>query len=128
MRGELLWIRWVSGSTLLQGTSVMMSVFIFNGASGRENHKHHEQGDMSLKTTSILARNSEATSQGHIFLYKVKSHAGTAGNERADKFAKYQTSLEINNVNDGKVPSAGPGDSPLYIAWLAWEEAGPSTS
>eukprot|EP00983_Pelagomonas_calceolata_P072982 1151960-Pelagomonas_calceolata.AAC.1 len=30
MRGELMWIRWVSGSTvtLLQGTSIMMSVFI----------------------------------------------------------------------------------------------------
>eukprot|EP00983_Pelagomonas_calceolata_P006289 208187-Pelagomonas_calceolata.AAC.1 len=25
MRGEFLWIRWGSGSTLLQGTSVMMS-------------------------------------------------------------------------------------------------------
>eukprot|EP00983_Pelagomonas_calceolata_P034380 1077602-Pelagomonas_calceolata.AAC.1 len=31
MRGELMWIRWVSGRTLLQGTSVMMSAFIFNG-------------------------------------------------------------------------------------------------
>eukprot|EP00983_Pelagomonas_calceolata_P133689 1161986-Pelagomonas_calceolata.AAC.7 len=35
MRGELMWVGWVSGSTLLQGTSVMMSVFIFNGTSGR---------------------------------------------------------------------------------------------
>eukprot|EP00983_Pelagomonas_calceolata_P134232 1162038-Pelagomonas_calceolata.AAC.2 len=26
MRGELMWIGWVSGSTLLQGTSVMMGV------------------------------------------------------------------------------------------------------
>eukprot|EP00983_Pelagomonas_calceolata_P107134 1159309-Pelagomonas_calceolata.AAC.5 len=36
MRGELLGVGWVSGSTLLQGTSVMMSVFIFNGTSGRD--------------------------------------------------------------------------------------------
>eukprot|EP00967_Tisochrysis_lutea_P000498 scaffold604_cov20-Tisochrysis_lutea.AAC.3 len=35
MRGELMRIRWVSGSTLLQGTSVMMSVFICNSTSGR---------------------------------------------------------------------------------------------
>eukprot|EP00983_Pelagomonas_calceolata_P086642 1156797-Pelagomonas_calceolata.AAC.2 len=31
-----MWIGWVSGSTLLQGTSVMMSVNIFNGMSGKE--------------------------------------------------------------------------------------------
>eukprot|EP00983_Pelagomonas_calceolata_P038787 1136920-Pelagomonas_calceolata.AAC.2 len=36
MRGELMWIGWVSGSTMLQGTRVMMSVLIFNGTSGRE--------------------------------------------------------------------------------------------
>eukprot|EP00983_Pelagomonas_calceolata_P011361 366365-Pelagomonas_calceolata.AAC.1 len=30
-----MWIGWVSGSTLLQGTNVMMSVYISNGTSGR---------------------------------------------------------------------------------------------
>eukprot|EP00983_Pelagomonas_calceolata_P005226 170669-Pelagomonas_calceolata.AAC.1 len=35
MRGALMWIGWVSGSTLLQGISVVMSVFIFNGMSCR---------------------------------------------------------------------------------------------
>eukprot|EP00983_Pelagomonas_calceolata_P131398 1161773-Pelagomonas_calceolata.AAC.17 len=35
MGGEFMWIGWVSGSTLLQGTSVMTSVFIFDGTSGR---------------------------------------------------------------------------------------------
>eukprot|EP00983_Pelagomonas_calceolata_P012863 411251-Pelagomonas_calceolata.AAC.1 len=35
MRGILMWIGWVSGSMLLQGTSVVMSVFMFNGKSGR---------------------------------------------------------------------------------------------
>eukprot|EP00983_Pelagomonas_calceolata_P039685 1137293-Pelagomonas_calceolata.AAC.1 len=47
-------------------------------------HRHHVQGDV-LKTISNLAR----TSQDHIFFYKVKSHAGIAGNECADTIAKY---------------------------------------
>eukprot|EP00983_Pelagomonas_calceolata_P004179 136242-Pelagomonas_calceolata.AAC.1 len=29
MRGELMWIGWVSGSTLPQGTSVMMSIEVW---------------------------------------------------------------------------------------------------
>eukprot|EP00983_Pelagomonas_calceolata_P048930 1141278-Pelagomonas_calceolata.AAC.6 len=49
-----------------------------------------------LKMTSNLAR----TSQGHIFFYKVKSHTGTAGNKCADKIAKYQASLKVNNLTD----------------------------
>eukprot|EP00983_Pelagomonas_calceolata_P046666 1140285-Pelagomonas_calceolata.AAC.1 len=42
MRGALMWIGWVSGSTLLQGTSVILGVFIFNGTSGRA---HTPQGN-----------------------------------------------------------------------------------
>eukprot|EP00983_Pelagomonas_calceolata_P101067 1158650-Pelagomonas_calceolata.AAC.4 len=34
MRGELMWIGWVSGSTLLQDTSVMMRICIFYGTCG----------------------------------------------------------------------------------------------
>eukprot|EP00983_Pelagomonas_calceolata_P005018 164153-Pelagomonas_calceolata.AAC.1 len=49
-----------------------------------EKHRHHAQGDV-LKKISNLAR----TSQGQIFFYKVKSRAGIAGNECADKIAKY---------------------------------------
>eukprot|EP00983_Pelagomonas_calceolata_P065688 1148689-Pelagomonas_calceolata.AAC.3 len=88
-----------------------------------EKHRHHVQGDV-LKTISNLAH----TSQGHIFSSKVKSHAGIAGNECADSIAKYQASLKNNNLNDTGIPSAGPGGNPFYnIAWLAREEARPST-
>eukprot|EP00983_Pelagomonas_calceolata_P080299 1155097-Pelagomonas_calceolata.AAC.1 len=61
-----------------------------------EKHRHHVQGDV-LKTISDLAH----TSQGHIFFYKVISHAEIAGNECADMImiAKYQASLEDNNLN-----------------------------
>eukprot|EP00983_Pelagomonas_calceolata_P065912 1148783-Pelagomonas_calceolata.AAC.4 len=68
-----------------------------------EKHRHHAQGD-------------------------VKSHAGTAGNECADRIAKYQASLKDNNLTGTGIPSAGPGGNPFYnIAWLAREEARPST-
>eukprot|EP00983_Pelagomonas_calceolata_P045938 1139935-Pelagomonas_calceolata.AAC.1 len=35
VRGKLVWVWWVSGSMRPQGTSVMLSFFIFNGMSGR---------------------------------------------------------------------------------------------
>eukprot|EP00983_Pelagomonas_calceolata_P067077 1149344-Pelagomonas_calceolata.AAC.2 len=54
-----------------------------------EKHRRHVQGDV-LKTISNLV----CSSQGHIFSYKVKSHAGIAGNECADKIAEYQASLK----------------------------------
>eukprot|EP00983_Pelagomonas_calceolata_P024846 782238-Pelagomonas_calceolata.AAC.1 len=88
-----------------------------------QKHRHHVQGDV-LKTRSNLAR----TSQGNIFFYKVKSHAGIAGNECADRIARYQVSLKDDNLTDTGIPSAGPGGNPFYsIAWLAQEEAKPST-
>eukprot|EP00983_Pelagomonas_calceolata_P084765 1156422-Pelagomonas_calceolata.AAC.2 len=59
---------------------------------------------------SNLAR----TSQGHIFFCKVKSHAGMAGNECADRIAKYQASLKDSNLTDTGIPSAGPGGNPFY--------------
>eukprot|EP00983_Pelagomonas_calceolata_P027065 850752-Pelagomonas_calceolata.AAC.1 len=72
--------------------------------------------------------NLARTSQGHIFVYKIKSHAGIAGNECADTIAKYQASLKDNNLMDTGIPNAGPGGNPFYnIAWLAREEARPST-
>eukprot|EP00983_Pelagomonas_calceolata_P006012 200352-Pelagomonas_calceolata.AAC.1 len=43
---------------------------------------------------SNLAR----TSQGHIFFYKVKTHAGIARNECTDKIAKYQASFKDNDL------------------------------
>eukprot|EP00983_Pelagomonas_calceolata_P045790 1139874-Pelagomonas_calceolata.AAC.1 len=86
-------------------------------------HRHHVQGDVSKKISN-LAR----TSQGHNFLYKVKSHAGRTGNECADKIAQYQASLKDNNLTGTGIHSVGPGGKPFYdIAWLAREEARPTT-
>eukprot|EP00983_Pelagomonas_calceolata_P078176 1154183-Pelagomonas_calceolata.AAC.1 len=56
-----------------------------------EEHRCHVQGDV-LKTISNIA----CTLHGHIF-YKVKSHAGLAGNECAGKIAKYQASRKKRN-------------------------------
>eukprot|EP00983_Pelagomonas_calceolata_P013924 445922-Pelagomonas_calceolata.AAC.1 len=78
----------------------------------------------STETLSNLAR----TSQSHIYFYKVKPHAGISGNGCADRIAKYQADLKDNNMTDTGIPGAGPGNNPFYsIAWLAWEEARPST-
>eukprot|EP00983_Pelagomonas_calceolata_P008578 280705-Pelagomonas_calceolata.AAC.1 len=50
------------------------------------------------------------------------------GNECADKNAKYQASLERHNLTDTGIPSAGPDGNPFNnVAWLAREEARPST-
>eukprot|EP00983_Pelagomonas_calceolata_P118595 1160523-Pelagomonas_calceolata.AAC.3 len=46
--------------------------------------------------------------------HKVKSHAGVAGNERADMIAKYQASLKNDNLTDTGVPSAGSDGNPFY--------------
>eukprot|EP00983_Pelagomonas_calceolata_P032938 1032020-Pelagomonas_calceolata.AAC.1 len=88
-----------------------------------EKHRHHVQGDV-LKTMPNLAR----TSQGHIYFYKVKTHAGIAENEYADRIAEYQASLNNNNLTDTGIPNASPGGNPFYnFAWLAREKAKPST-
>eukprot|EP00983_Pelagomonas_calceolata_P057967 1145306-Pelagomonas_calceolata.AAC.1 len=88
-----------------------------------EKHRQHVQGDV-LKTISNLAR----TSQGHIFFYKVKSCAKIAGNEYADRIAKYQACLKNNDLTDTGNSSAGPGGNPLYnVLWLAREVARPKT-
>eukprot|EP00983_Pelagomonas_calceolata_P097317 1158231-Pelagomonas_calceolata.AAC.13 len=57
-----------------------------------EKHRHHVQGDV-LKTISNLAR----TSQAHICFFRVKSYAERAGNECADRVAKYKASLKDND-------------------------------
>eukprot|EP00983_Pelagomonas_calceolata_P100927 1158631-Pelagomonas_calceolata.AAC.4 len=77
MRGELMWIGWVSGNTLLQGSSVMMSVFIFNGTSGRgklvrklyrmgmdvnsPTHTQEDWVDSNLCTLELFAANTCGT-------------------------------------------------------------------
>ncbi len=59
-----------------------------------EKHRKHVQSDILNKIANIL-RNCPM----HICLYKVKSHAGVAGNECADAIAKHQASqTEINQL------------------------------
>eukprot|EP00983_Pelagomonas_calceolata_P002785 92378-Pelagomonas_calceolata.AAC.1 len=51
-----------------------------------------------------------------------------AGNECADRIAKYQANLKDDNLTDAGIPSAGPGGNPFFnIAWLAREAARPTT-
>ncbi len=83
-----------------------------------EKHRHHVQGDI-LKILSNTIRNS----QPHIFLHKVKSHAGIAGNECADALAKYQACHGNSLPAETTIRIAGPGGSPFFdISWLALEE------
>eukprot|EP00983_Pelagomonas_calceolata_P010086 327843-Pelagomonas_calceolata.AAC.1 len=83
-----------------------------------EKHKQHIQGDV-LKIISILVSNSKT----NICVYKVKSHAGIAGNECADAIANYQASQANNNVANTGIPSTGPGGNPFsHLFWSAKEE------
>jgi len=83
-----------------------------------EKHLRHIQGDV-LKMISTLIQNSHTKIQ----LYKVKAHAGIAGNECADAIAKHQAKQASNCMADTEIPSAGPGGNPFtQIFWLAKEE------
>eukprot|EP00983_Pelagomonas_calceolata_P017877 560823-Pelagomonas_calceolata.AAC.1 len=63
------------------------------------------------------------TAQTSIYVYKVKSHAGIAGNECADAIANFQASQANNSVADTGIPGAGPGGNPFsHLIWLAKEE------
>jgi len=71
---------------------------------------------MSKKTSSkfflILS------SQSHIFLYKVKSHAKIAGSECADALAKYQACHGNGLSDEITIRTAGPGGQPFFdISW-----------
>eukprot|EP00983_Pelagomonas_calceolata_P054817 1143868-Pelagomonas_calceolata.AAC.2 len=77
--------------------------------------KHIMYREILCLKNSNLAR----TSQGHIFFFKVKYLAEIAGNEYADKVAKYQASLKDNNLTDTGIPSAGPGGNASYNFCLA---------
>ena len=88
-----------------------------------EKHRHHVQGDVLDKIANIL-RNSHV----HISLYKVKSHAGIAGNECADAIAKYQASQTDTNTADTIISNRNPDGNPFSdIAWLASESPNRST-
>eukprot|EP00983_Pelagomonas_calceolata_P076066 1153265-Pelagomonas_calceolata.AAC.2 len=83
-----------------------------------EKHKQHMQGDV-LEIIPTLISNS----RNNIFSYKVKSHAGIAGNKCADAIAKYQANQANNGVADTGIPSADPGGNPFsHSFWLAKEE------
>ncbi len=83
-----------------------------------EKHRQHVQGDI-LKMLSNIIRNS----QSHIFLIKVKSHAGIAGNECAHALAKYPACHGNSLPAETTIRTAGPGGNPLFdISWLAVEE------
>jgi len=83
-----------------------------------EKHRHHVQGDI-LKILSYTIRNS----QSHIFLYKVKSHAGIAGNECANALAEYQACYGNRCPTETTIRTAGPGGNPFFeTSWLAVEE------
>jgi len=83
-----------------------------------EKHRHHVQGDI-LKNLSNTIHNSES----YIFLCKVKSHAGIAGNECADALARYQACHGYSLPAETTIRTAGPGGNPFFdISWLAAEE------
>ncbi|KAF5830101.1 hypothetical protein DUNSADRAFT_15039 [Dunaliella salina] len=62
-----------------------------------------------LKTISTPIRDFHTK----IRIYKVKSHAGIAGNECADAIAKRQAKQAQNCVADTEIPGAGPGGNPF---------------
>jgi hypothetical protein len=83
-----------------------------------EKHRHYVQG-VILRILS----NTIPNSQSHIFLYKVKSHAGIAGNECADTLAKYQACHSSSLPAETTIRITGPGGNPFFdTTWLALEE------
>jgi len=87
-----------------------------------ELHRHHAQGDI-LKILMQIIRNSP----NPVHLFKVRSHAGIAGNECADVVAKYQATQVNANLADTGMPCAGISGNPFHnIIWLAYEKDIPS--
>jgi hypothetical protein len=80
-------------------------------------HSHHIQGDV-LQSIAKAIRQSPST----IHFFKVKSHAGTIGNERADALAK-KAATTYSDIADTSIRIAGPPEgNPFYnIHWLAKE-------
>jgi len=80
-----------------------------------ERHCHHVQGDI-LKLLIQSVRNSPSP----LHLFKVKPHAGIAGNECADALAKYQATQVGANHADTGMPCADISGTPFHdITWLA---------
>jgi len=69
------------------------------------------------------------SSPNPVHLYKVKSHAGIAGNGCADAVAKYQATQVYANLADTGMPCAGINGNPFHnTTWLAYEREIPSIS
>eukprot|EP00983_Pelagomonas_calceolata_P084115 1156298-Pelagomonas_calceolata.AAC.1 len=83
-----------------------------------ELHRQHVQGHI-LKIIIQLVRNSPTP----IYLYKVESHAGIAGNECADAIAKHQA-IQDNDAPEGTTfPCANLEGNPFHdTTWLAFKE------
>jgi len=80
-------------------------------------HRHHIQGDV---LQSIAKTISQSPSPIHFF--KVKSHAGIIGNERADALAKLLATTYAD-IADTSIKTAGLEKNPFYnIHWLSKED------
>ncbi len=86
-----------------------------------ELHRHHVQG-VILK----MLKQAIGTSPNPVHLFKVKSHAGIAGDECADAVAKYQATQVNTSYADTGMPCTSIGGNPFYdITWLALERNTP---
>eukprot|EP00983_Pelagomonas_calceolata_P049143 1141364-Pelagomonas_calceolata.AAC.3 len=84
-----------------------------------QSFRQHVQGH-ALKKITQLVRNSPTL----IYLYKVKSHAGIAGNEYADAIAKHQAIQSDDTPADTTFPCVNLQRNPFHdTAWLAFKES-----
>ncbi len=71
-----------------------------------------------------MLSNTICNSRSHIFLYKVASHAGTAGNECADALVKCQACHGNSLPAETTLCTAGPGGNPFFdVRWQAVQES-----
>jgi len=74
-----------------------------------ELHRHHVQGD-----TLKIPVQAICNSPNPVHVFKVKSHSGIAGIERADSVAKYQAiQVDMSHADTG-MPCAGIGGNPFH--------------
>jgi hypothetical protein len=80
-------------------------------------HRHHIQGDV-LQSIAKAIRQSPSP----IHFFKIRSHAGTIGNEHADALAR-KSAITYSNIADNSIRIAGPEGNPFYnIHWLTKED------
>eukprot|EP00983_Pelagomonas_calceolata_P043792 1139049-Pelagomonas_calceolata.AAC.1 len=96
------------------------------GSIDSPTHTQKDSVESDLSTVKLFAQFTElwhcVHSQANIFVYRVDSHAGIAGNERAGAIAKYQASQANNSMADTGIPGAGPGgnhDAILFTPYNA---------